>query len=400
MDPRGSKGLSGAAGVTKLGVGLSIGWLSSVGCLSAVLLAGAACTRAAPDPSAQIDELMRSYQGAVPGASVLVVRDGLPVIRRAYGLGNLEARISASPATNYRLASMTKQFTAASILLLAQDGRLTLNDPVRKWLPSLPAAANDITLRHLLTHTSGLVDYEDLMPEGTTQQLHDSDVLHLLEQENRTYFAPGTQYRYSDSGYSLLALIVGRCSGKDFATFLRERVFRPLGMQNTVAFEEGVSTVANRAYGYSLVNDSWKRTDQSLTSAVLGDGGIYSSIDDLAKWDAALYDNRLLGQDSLRSAFAPATKTDDPAVQYGYGWRITGESLWHSGETMGFRNVIVRYPKQRLTVVVLTNRDEPDPYFLALAIAKIYLPTADAVHAARAATGPDPDAHPQRASQP
>jgi CubicO group peptidase (beta-lactamase class C family) len=400
MDPRGGKGLPGTAGVTKLGVCRSIGWLSKFGCLSAALLAGAACTRAAPDPSAQIDALMRSYQGAVPGASVLVVRDGLPVFRRAYGLANLEVRIPAVPATNYRLASMTKQFTAASILLLAEDGRLTLSDPVRKWLPSLPAAANDITLRHLLTHTSGLIDYEDLMSEGTTQQLHDSDVLHLLEPENRTYFAPGTQYRYSNSGYSLLALVVGRCSGKDFATFLRERIFRPLGMQNTVAFEDGVSTVANRAYGYSLVNDSWKRTDQSLTSAVLGDGGIYSSIDDLAKWDAALYDNRLLRQDSLRSAFAPATKTDDPAVQYGYGWRITGESLWHSGETMGFRNVIVRYPKHRLTVVVLTNRDEPEPYFLALAIAKVYLPTADAVHAASAATGPDSDAHPQKASHP
>jgi len=319
----------------------------------------------------------------------LVVRDGLPVFRHAYGLANLEAGTPATAATNYRLASMTKQFTAASILLLAEDGRLTLRDPVRKWLPSLPAAANDITLKHLLTHTSGLIDYEDLMPQGTTQQLHDADVLHLLEAENRTYFAPGTQYRYSNSGYSLLALIVRSCSGKDFATFLRERIFRPLDMQNTVAFEEGVSTVVSRAYGYSLVNNSWTRTDQSLTSAVLGDGGIYSSIDDLAKWDAALYDNRLLRQESLHSAFAPATKTDDPAVQYGFGWRITGESLWHSGETMGFRNVIVRFPAHHLSVVVLTNRDEPEPYFLALAIAKEYLPTADAVHAARSATGPD-----------
>lgn len=290
---------------------------------------------------------------------------------------------------------MTKQFTAAAILLLAEDGRLTLDDAADKWLPSLPAAANNITLRHLLTHTSGLIDYEDLMAEGTTQQLHDSDVLHLLEAENRTYCPPGTQYRYSNSGYALLALVVGRASGKDFAAFLRERIFRPLHMQNTVAFEEGVSSVANRAYGYSVHNNSWTRTDQSLTSAaVLGDGGIYSSIDDLTKWDAALYDSRLLRAESLRSAFTPATQTDDPAVQYGFGWRITGESLWHSGETMGFRNVILRYPTHHLSVVVLTNRDEPEPYFLALTIAKVYLPTADAVRAARSATGPDADAHP------
>jgi CubicO group peptidase (beta-lactamase class C family) len=371
----------------RTGVRSSLGWLSA-----ALLTCACACTGCAPgarDPSAQIDALLRSYQGAVPGASVLVVRDGLPVFRHSFGFADLEARIPATPATNYRLASMTKQFTAASILLLAEEGRLTLDDAARKWLPSLPAATNDITLRHLLTHTSGLIDYEDLIPEGTTQQVHDADVLRLLEAENRTYFAPGTQYRYSNSGYSLLSLIVARCSGEDFAKFLRERIFKPLQMQNTVAFERGVSTVANRAYGYSLVNNSWQRTDQSLTSAVLGDGGIYSSIDDLARWDAALYDHRLLRQESLRSAFAPATKTDDPAVQYGFGWRITGESLWHSGETIGFRNVIVRFPAHRLSVIVLTNRDEPEPYFLALAIAKLYLPTADAVHAARAAAGPD-----------
>jgi CubicO group peptidase (beta-lactamase class C family) len=365
------------------------------GLLTAMLLLVAACSNGARDAAARIDALIRPYEGAVPGASVLVIRDGLPVIRRSVGLADLEGKVAATPATNYRLASMTKQFTAAAILLLAEDGRLSLADPVRKWLPTLPAAADGITIRHLLTHTSGLIDYEDVMEEGTTKQLHDADVLHLLESQNRTYFAPGTAYRYSNSGYSLLALIVGRASGSDFATFLRERIFRPLHMDNTVAFEEGISTVTNRAYGYSLVNNVWTRTDQSLTSAVLGDGGIYSSIDDLAKWDAALYDNRLLRAESLRAAFTPATKTDDPAVQYGFGWRMTGDSLWHSGETMGFRNVIVRFPQHRLTVVVLTNRDAAEPYFLALAIAKIYLPGADAVHAAHEAAGPDSDAHPK-----
>jgi CubicO group peptidase (beta-lactamase class C family) len=165
-------------------------------------------------------------------------------------------------------------------------------------------------------------------------------------------------------------------------------------MQNTVAYEAGISTLANRAYGYSAAKQRWTRTDQSLTSAVLGDGGIYSSIDDLAKWDAALYDNRLLRAESRRAAFAPATKTDDPAVQYAFGWRITGETLWHSGETMGFRNVIVRYPQHHFTVIVLTNRDAPEPYPTALAIAKLYLPTADAARAAHSVSGPDSGARP------
>jgi CubicO group peptidase (beta-lactamase class C family) len=321
-----------------------------------------------------IDALMRAYRGDVPGAGVAVLRDGVPILRCAYGLADIESRAAATPATNYRLASMTKQFTAAAILLLAEDGRLSLNDPVRRWLPTLPEGADEIVIRHLLTHTSGLIDYEDLIPDGTTSQLHDADVLSLLEAENRSYFPPGTGYRYSNSGYSLLALIVSRASGKDFATYLRECIFQPLGMQNTVAFEAGVSAVAHRAFGHSALGQSWTRTDQSLTSATLGDGGIYSSIDDLAKWDAALGDDRLLRPASLRLAFEPAAQTDDPAVQYGFGWRITGETRWHSGESVGFRNVIVRYPEHRFTVIVLTNRDEPEPYPTALAIAKILLP--------------------------
>jgi CubicO group peptidase (beta-lactamase class C family) len=349
---------------------------------SSTLLAGCALGRGDATErggaTGAIDSLVREYHGEGPGASVLVIRDGEPVFRRAYGLANLEERIAATPATNYRLASVTKQFTAAAILLLAEDGRLELDDPVRRWLPSLPKATDPVTIRHLLTHTSGIIDYEDVIPDGATTQLRDADVLRLLESQDSTYFALGSSYRYSNSGYALLALIVERASGRDFARFLRERIFVPLGMRNTVAYEEGVSTIEHRAFGYTRTNDGWARTDQSLTSAVLGDGGIYSSIDDLARWDAALYDDRLLRSESLRLAFTPATQTDDPDVRYGFGWRITGETVWHSGETIGFRNVIVRYPQRRLTVVILTNRADPEPYRMALEIAELFLPATQA----------------------
>ena len=318
----------------------------------------------------KVDALMRTYTGDVPGAAVLVLRDGRPVVRAGYGLADLETGTPATPETNSRLASVTKQFTAAGILLLAEGGRLTIDDRAHDWLPSLPKAAETVTIRHLLTHTSGLIDYEDVIPETFAAQLQDADVLRLLETQDRSYFRPGTGYRYSNGGYALLALIVQRASGKSFATMLRERIFRPLGMTNTVAYEEGISTVNNRAVGYTEDAGRWNRTDQDQTSAVLGDGGIYSSIDDLAKWDAALYDRRLLHPSSLRAAFTAATHTDDPEIEYGYGWRITGETLWHSGESVGFRNVIVRYPKRHLTVVVLTNRNEPEPYRLALEIAQ------------------------------
>ena len=346
-------------------------WMSRLAplCLFALSTVAGAAPLAPPD--AGIDGLMQRYDGRVPGAAVLVLKDGQPVFRRGYGLAVVEDGTPVSPATNFRLASVSKQFTAAAILLLAEDGRLSIDDPLKKWLPGLPAVADAMTLRQLLSHTSGLLDYEDLMDPADTRQVHDIDVLHLLQKENRTYFAPGSSYRYSNSGYALLALVVGKASGNDFASFLRQRIFLPLGMTATFAHQDGVDEVPNRAYGYSQIDGHWQRTDQSTTSAVLGDGGIYSSIDDLAKWDAALYDERLLRRASLQQAFSAATATPEPDVpHYGFGWRINGDALWHSGESIGFRNVIVRYPKQKLTVVVLSNRNDPEPYALALQIAR------------------------------
>ena len=319
---------------------------------------------------------MGGYRGAVPGACVAVLESGTAVVRRAYGLANVEEGVAATPATNFRLASMTKQFTAAAILLLAEDGRLSIDDPVCRWLPTLPDSANAVLIRDLLGHTSGLRDFEDLIPEGASSQLRDADVLALLEAPDRGYFPPGTNFRYSNSGYVLLGLVVARAAGVGFAAFLQRRIFQPLGMQHTVAFEAGISQVAHRAFGYSKSGSSWERTDQDLTSATLGDGGIYSSIDDLAKWDAALYDGRLLRPESLRQAFTPSVDGDDPAVRYGFGWRISGHALWHSGESIGFRNVIVRYPQRRFTVIVLTNRNDPEPYATALAIAELFEPGA------------------------
>jgi CubicO group peptidase (beta-lactamase class C family) len=341
--------------------------------ISMLLLGGCA---AGDTRMAHVDTIMRKYEGAVPGAALLVLRDGVPLVRRGYGFADLEQRSAVTPATNFRLASVTKQFTAASILLLAEDGRLHLDDRVRHWLPSLPAAAEPITIRHLLDHTGGLIDYEDIMPADLKTQLRDVDVLHLLETQDRLYFEPGSSYRYSNGGYAMLALIVERASGQTFQAFLHERIFARLGMHGTLAYVQEGPPVPQRAYGYTqnATTAAWERTDQSLTSAVLGDGGIYASIDDLAKWDAALYDDRLLGAESRRIAFAPHTKTDDPAIEYGYGWRISGETLWHSGESIGFRNVIVRWPRQKFSVIILSNRNDPEPYSTALAIARVFQP--------------------------
>lgn len=321
------------------------------------------------------DTLMQRYTGKVPGASLLVLKEGKPVLRKAYGYADLEAGITATPSTNYRLASVSKQFTATAILLLAEDGKLKLSDSVRHWLPSLPASDQGITIHHLLSHSSGLIDYEDLIPPGTTRQLDDQDVLRMLCAETRSYFAPGAGYRYSNSGYVLLGLIVERASGQRLPDFLRKRIFQRLHMDHTLLREPSGPQPLHRAYGYSEQNGAWVRTDQDLTSATRGDGGVYSSIDDLARWDAALYDGRLLKEASRKLAFAAQNKVtgEEDVDAYGYGWRIHGDVLWHSGESIGFRNVIVRWPKQRVTVIVLSNRNDPEPYKTALEIARPYL---------------------------
>ncbi|MDE2407681.1 MAG: serine hydrolase [Xanthomonadaceae bacterium] len=328
---------------------------------------------AVPQPA--IDKLMQRYEGEGPGASLLVLQDGKPLVARGYGRSDLSNGTAAGPLTAYRLASVSKQFTAAAILLLVQDGKVGLQDSVRTWFPGLPVETAGITVQHLLTHASGLIDYEDLMATPYSGQIRDAGVLALLEKEHRLYFKPGTGYRYSNGAYALLALLVEKASGQTFPDFLQARIFKPLGMTGTLAYVQGGPDVAHRAFGYSLVGGQWQRTDQSSTSAVLGDGGIYSSIDDLARWDAALHDNRLLTEASRRLAFSPHNEVTGEGylAQYGFGWRITGDTLWHSGETIGFRNVIVRWPKQHLTVVLLSNRNDPEPYQTALAIGALFV---------------------------
>jgi CubicO group peptidase (beta-lactamase class C family) len=326
-------------------------------------------------PPSDVAASMQRYTGDVPGASLLIVKDGVPLVRQGYGMANLEQHVAATPATNYRLASVSKQFTAAAILLLAEDGKLKLDDPVRRWLSSPPASTDKVTLRELLSHTGGLIDYEDLMPPDTTRQLNDQDVLRLLSATSKSYFAPGTAYRYSNSGYVLLGLVIEKASGQSLPAFLQQRIFKPLHMDHTLMYVQGGPEPGHRAYGYSEANGKWKRTDQDLTSATRGDGGIYSSIDDLAKWDAALYDDRLLSDASRKLAFSPHVKVvgEPYEASYGFGWRITGDTLWHSGESIGFRNVIVRWPRQHFTIILLSNRNAPEPYRTVLEIAAHFI---------------------------
>jgi CubicO group peptidase (beta-lactamase class C family) len=332
--------------------------------------------------ASRIDTLMHEFDGPDhPGASVMVIQDGRILLTKAYGMAVLEERIPATPATNYRLGSVTKQFTAMSILILKERGELSLENTLSDFFPKFPAYGKTITVRQLLHHTSGLIAYEDVMPETTTVQVHDRDVLAMMKTQDSTYFPPGTEYRYSNTGYSLLAQIVERVSEIPFAGFLDENIFRPLGMNATVAYEKGISTVARRAYGYTR-RDSTKppgfdRTDQSSTSAVLGDGGIYSSVEDLFKWDQALFTDKLISAKTLNEAFTPDVLPDGKNTGYGFGWRIDEyrglRRIHHGGSTMGFRIEILRFPEKRFSVILLVNRSDADLGALALRISDMVL---------------------------
>jgi CubicO group peptidase (beta-lactamase class C family) len=193
----------------------------------------------------------------------------------------------------------------------------------------------------------------------------------MMMEQDSTYFQPGTDYRYSNSGYAVLAMIIEKISGKSFAEFLKKNIFMPIGMNNTVAHRKGISKVLNRAYGYTVDADSVRFTDQSLTSAVLGDGGIYSSIDDLFKWDQALYTEKLISHENLKLAFTPALEN------YGFGWKIDEFKgrfrVSHTGNTRGFCTVIQRFPDDAFTIIILTNRSESGVALLADHLADIYL---------------------------
>jgi CubicO group peptidase (beta-lactamase class C family) len=244
-------------------------------------------------------------------------------------------------------------------------------------LPGFPAYGRDITVRQLLTHSSGLWAYEDFVPDTASVQVKDRDVLALLGRADSTYFPPGSAFRYSNSGYAVLSLLVERLSGMPFARFLHDRIFEPLGMKGTVAYQKGISTVPNRAYGYSRRGSGFVRTDQSPTSAVLGDGGIYSSVSDLAKWDHALESHALLPAAARKLSWTPNVLSDGEPTKYGFGWFVDHDRgrmrLTHNGETRGFTNAFVRYPDERLSVIVLTNITNSAPWDVAQAIADVWL---------------------------
>jgi CubicO group peptidase (beta-lactamase class C family) len=341
---------------------------------------------------AQIEHIfdeLKSDRG--PGAAVVVIRNGFVVFTRGYGVADLRSLHKIDEHTNFRLASCTKQFTAMAVLLLIHDGRLGYEERLTDIFPDFPEYGRSITIRNLLNHTSGLLDYEDLMakpaagtPAKEIPQIKDAGVLVILKQQKTTKFPPGTKWDYSNSGYAVLAMVVEKASGQPFGSFLHDRIFAPLKMNETVAYEKGKNTVSNRAFGHTHGGGAWREMDQSSTSAVLGDGGIYSSLYDLAKWDQALAHHTLLSEGEMKPAITPVKVTDGSVrepdgtpAEYGFGWFLNSYKkhprMWHYGETVGFRTTIQRFVDDQLTIIVLCNRDDVVPAKLALSVANLFL---------------------------
>ena len=340
-----------------------------------------------------------------PGFAALVRKDGHTVFERGYGLGDLHTKTRVDAHTNFRLASFTKQFTAMAVMLLVHDGKLRYDETLTEIFPDFPAYGKTVTIRNLLNHVSGLPDYEDLMDaaekvKGPTwtpeQQIQDDEVLELLKKEKAGKFAPGTSWAYSNSGYVMLGIIVAKVSGKSYGEFLQQRIFAPLKMNHTIAFQKGRNEVINRAFGHTKEKDSFKETDQSSTSATLGDGGIYSNLEDLAKWDDALENHTLLSEKELQPALIPAKLADgsDPhwpkeanddnlhpelPVSYGFGWFLDSYQgharMWHTGSTVGFYSVIERFMDAHLSVIILSNRTDWNREKVAQQVVDIFLST-------------------------
>jgi D-alanyl-D-alanine carboxypeptidase len=344
-------------GPKRIIVGLMAGAAALLGAASAEA-AGASC----PNPGFErdADAAIRTYEQAdlFSGALLLAV-DGRPVLRRGVGLAERELGVAATPDMKFRVGSLTKQFTAAAILQLQEAGKLSIDDPISKYYPEAPQTWAKITLRHLLTHTSGILSYTALPGffAREAREPHTPEELIKLTRDKPLQSEPGSKYEYNNTGYIILGYVIEKVSGQPYAQYLQQHVFTPLGMSGS-GYDDPAPIIKGRAAGYARGPDgAWRNAPFIDMSVPYAAGSLYSTVNDLLVWDQALYGARLLKPDSLQAMFT------DYGHQYGFGVHIDQkwdqERIWHNGIINGFSASLQRYPKSRITVVALSNEMIP-----------------------------------------
>jgi len=325
-----------------------------------------------------VDDAVKNVMNAhqIPGLVLQVVQHGQTIKTAAYGQANLEWNIPATSDTVFEIGSITKQFTAACILILMQDGKLSLDDPISRYLTNTPAGWSDITIRHLLTHTSGITNYTGLDGFELSRHLTQAEFIAKIGGQPKL-FAAGNRFSYCNTGYNLLGFIVENVSGQPYWDFLTARILQPLGMTSTVKREPG-RILARRAAGYDLVEGRLVNRDVNYTD-LFSAGEIASTMGDLMKWNVGLDSDKILGPAAKSQWWTPGKLTDGTPTGYGFGWFLTPldghRCQAHGGATSGFSAANQRFPDDGLEVVILSNSGEEGVAIsVAQAVAKIYLP--------------------------
>jgi CubicO group peptidase (beta-lactamase class C family) len=348
-------------------------WMAMAG--FGLLLGNNCFAQNAAAAAGKVDDFIKSemQKQRIPGLSLAIVKDDKIILAKGYGLANVELAVPVKPETIFQSGSVGKQFTATAVMILVEEGKINLDDKLNKYFADAPEAWKNITVRHLLTHTSGLPN--DFSEEDYRRDFTEAEMVKKAE----TFpleFQPGEKWSYSNVGYKLLGVLIGKVTGKFYGDFLQERIFKPLGMTTARIISEA-DIVPNRAAGYQIVKDELKnQTWVSPTMNTTADGSLYLTVYDMAKWDAALYTEKLLKKSSLEQMWTPVKLNDGKTYPYGFGWAL-GEVgghpiVEHGGAWQGFKSFIVRYPNDRLTVIVFANLAETNPATLAHGVAGIY----------------------------
>lgn len=345
----------------------------------AAAASAAAAQSAADVPAAKVDAVFARWTNHTPGCAVGVSRDGTPVLQKAFGMADLEHDVPNRPDTIFEAGSVSKQFTAAAVLLLAQEGKLSLDDPARKYVPELPDYGAPLTIRHMLQHTSGLRDWGEVAsiagwPRTTRAHTH-AHALDIISRQKSLNFTPGTRYSYSNSGYNLAAIIVSRVSGMSFADFSRQRIFEPLGMTRTSWRDDYRRVVKDRAIAYSPAGDGY-RLNMPFED-VHGNGGLLTTVGDLLAWNENFVNPKVGGVTFAALQQEPGRFNDGTPHEYAMGLMVRRykglPEVAHSGSTAGYRAHLTRFPEQKLSVAVLCNTSNGAATQYAMTVADMYL---------------------------